>query len=45
VKEALKIRSGLPIAPRSFAAMREPRPGVNASANHPKDWSGHIEVE
>ena len=23
--------------------MRAPRPGVNASASHPKYWSGYIE--
>ena len=45
MSEALKIRSGLPIALRSFPAMRAPRPGVKASANHPKYWSGHVEGE
>ena len=36
VSEALKICCGLPISRRSFPAMRAPRPGVSASANHPK---------
>jgi len=44
VSEALKIASGLPIARSSFPAMRAPRPGVKASASHPRYWSEAIEV-
>jgi len=34
---------GLPSARRSFPAMRALRPGVKASASHPRYWSGAIE--
>src|SRR5271156_6205327 len=37
------MASGLPNWPRSLPAIRAPRPGVNASANHPKYWSGSID--
>jgi hypothetical protein len=44
VSEALKMASGLPIARRSFPAMRTPSAGVKARASHPKYWSGTSEV-
>ena len=45
VSEALKTASGVPKFGSSFPAMRAPRPGVRASATHPKYWSESIERE
>ena len=38
----LKIASGLPNSRSSFPAIRAPKPGVTASANHPKYLSGSM---
>src|SRR6185437_12577955 len=42
VSEALKMAAGLPNARSNLPAERAPSPGVSASANHPKYWSGSI---
>ena len=44
-QRGLKIASGLPNSRSSFPAMRAPRPGVSASANQPKYWSGFHQQE